>query len=231
MTNLVGLREALQNLVSAVEKADNMIDEGLSANHPAMEAARSALEQPAQSTELQSGIVSDGPVGTLRTSFPWMTEPGVNRDEPLAAEINALPERVRRWIHILESDPAAGDKWRLLEAQQNIAGLTAEIERLRNDGVPTLVISDTLRPELSADSPDGQYAAVLKEAEKGEPVNTVDLINALWWRLRNQRREIAKLHAQRKDTEHPPTAPQRGTLEPTAKATGEGADTEVSENS
>lgn len=53
-------------------------------------------------------------------------------NELLAAEINALPERVRRWIHILESnaDPA-GDKWRLLAAEQNIAGLTAEIERLR----------------------------------------------------------------------------------------------------
>lgn len=51
------------------------------------------------------------------------------------------------------------------------------------------------RPEITTDSPDCQYAAVLAEAEKGEPVNTQDLINALWWRLGNQRRELARVNA------------------------------------
>lgn len=50
--------------------------------------------------------------------------------------------------------------------------------------------------ELQSDSPDGQFAAVLQDAEKGEPINTQDLINALWWRLRNQRREIARVNEQ-----------------------------------
>ncbi len=50
----------------------------------------------------------------------------------LAAEINELPERVRQYIHDLETnaDPA-GDKWRILALEQNVSGLTAEIERLR----------------------------------------------------------------------------------------------------
>lgn len=179
MTNLVGLREALQNLVNAVEKADNMIDEGLSANHPAMEAARSALEPPAGPPRV---TLIDGPAA-----------PGMNRDELLAAEINALPERVRRWIHILESDPAAGDKWRLLEAQQNIAGLTAEVERLR-------ALTEPKRPlEFRGDSEKVECPLCAGEGSIFPP------------------------------NEHPPTAPQRGTLEPPAQAIGEGADTEVPE--
>ena len=36
--------------------------------------------------------------------------------------------------------------------------------------------------------------AILHDHDKGQPVNAQDLINALAWRVRNQRREIAKLH-------------------------------------
>lgn len=53
------------------------------------------------------------------------------------------------------------------------------------------------RGELSPDSPEGQFAAVFAQAEKGEPVNAQDLINALWWKIRNQRRELQKLNDQR----------------------------------
>lgn len=49
----------------------------------------------------------------------------------LASEINALPERVRRYIHDLETnaDPA-GDKWRILALEETVIGLQAEIKRL-----------------------------------------------------------------------------------------------------
>lgn len=52
-------------------------------------------------------------------------------------------------------------------------------------------------PELRINSPNSQFADVFAEAERGEPVNAQDLINALWWKVRNQRREIARLHAKR----------------------------------
>jgi hypothetical protein len=43
----------------------------------------------------------------------------------LAAEINALPQRVRDYIHHLETDAdPAGDKWRLAAAEENLAALT-----------------------------------------------------------------------------------------------------------
>jgi len=50
----------------------------------------------------------------------------------LSAEIKALPDHVRQYIHDLETnaDPA-GDKWRILALEQNVAGLTHDNERLR----------------------------------------------------------------------------------------------------
>jgi len=66
------------------------------------------------------------------------------------------------------------------------------------------VTSDTRGRKLDYDAPDAQYADVLREAEKGEPTNTLDLIDALWWRLRNQRREIARLHQQKRAAKLPP---------------------------
>ena len=54
--------------------------------------------------------------------------------EVLAAEINALPPRIRQYVHYLETnaDPA-GDKARLLCLTENNAGLAAEVERLRGE--------------------------------------------------------------------------------------------------
>lgn len=49
-------------------------------------------------------------------------------------------------------------------------------------------------PRLTADAPTEQYKAVLDDFEKGIPVNAQDAINALHWRVRNQTREIARLH-------------------------------------
>ena len=61
----------------------------------------------------------------------------------------------------------------------------AEIERL----------SETLTfPRITPEAPAEQLMAILHDHDKGRPVNAQDLINALAWRVRNQRREIAKLH-------------------------------------
>jgi len=51
-------------------------------------------------------------------------------------------------------------------------------------------------PRLTPDAPTDQFAAVLKDWEKGRPVNTQELVNALAWRLGNQRREISRLREQ-----------------------------------
>lgn len=52
----------------------------------------------------------------------------------LAAEINALPQRVRDFIHHLETDAdPAGDKWRLAAAEENVAGLTKVIEEMQEE--------------------------------------------------------------------------------------------------
>jgi hypothetical protein len=66
-----------------------------------------------------------------------------------------------------------------------IPRLNAEIERLKE----TLAY-----PRLTADAPTEQYKAVLHDVDKGLPVNGQDLINALWWRIANQRREINRLN-------------------------------------
>lgn len=56
----------------------------------------------------------------------------------LAAEINALPKRVRDFIHHLETDAdPAGDKWRLAAAEENVAGL-AEMLRIAEKRIEDL---------------------------------------------------------------------------------------------
>lgn len=66
-----------------------------------------------------------------------------------------------------------------------LAAAIAEIERLRE----TLTF-----PRITPEAPAEQLMAILHDHDKGRPVNAQDLINALAWRVRNQRREIAKLH-------------------------------------
>jgi len=51
-----------------------------------------------------------------------------------------------------------------------------------------------LIPLITPDAPAGFYFRVLAEHEKGDPVNTQDLINALMWRVKNQREQLARLN-------------------------------------
>ena len=60
-----------------------------------------------------------------------------------------------------------------------------EIERLRE-----VVMFPIITPESTSSA---LFLRVLSEHEKGQPVNGQDLLNALMWRVRNQRREIARL--------------------------------------
>jgi len=65
----------------------------------------------------------------------------------------------------------------------------------------------TTCPRLTPDAPTEQFQAVLHDHDKGQPVNAQDLINALMWRVRNQRHEIAKLHERlrRKQSDESPS--------------------------
>lgn len=55
-------------------------------------------------------------------------------------------------------------------------------------------------PRLTPDAPSEQYKAVLHDVDRGLPVNGQDLINALWWRIANQRREINRLNERLRST-------------------------------
>lgn len=92
------------------------------------------------------------------------------------------------------ADPLSRLRWLLDTQFINGVGLTDlqavilqavanEIERLRE-----ILTYTTLTPNAPAE----QFKAVLDAAEKGEFVNAQDLINALWWRVRNQRGELRK---------------------------------------
>lgn len=70
--------------------------------------------------------------------------------------------------------------------------MRAAREALGMDPSDTRVLPDM--PELRHDSPKTQFADVFSELDKGYPVNTQDAMNALWWKVRNQQREIARLH-------------------------------------
>jgi hypothetical protein len=61
-----------------------------------------------------------------------------------------------------------------------------EIERLREVVTFPIITPESTSPAL--------FLRVLSEHEKGQPVNGQDLINALMWRVNNQRRELARLH-------------------------------------
>lgn len=89
------------------------------------------------------------------------------------------------------------DEWAGVAAERNreIANLRSDIAQLR--GELSLAEEGLAEPELRHDSPEIQFADVYAEYEKGHPVNTQDLINAMAWKIRNQRREIAKLHQHR----------------------------------
>ncbi len=62
-----------------------------------------------------------------------------------------------------------------------------DYERLRE-----VLTIPNITPETTSAA---MFIRTLSEHEKGQPVNTQDLINALAWRVRNQKREIARLHA------------------------------------
>lgn len=71
--------------------------------------------------------------------------------------------------------------------------LLGEIERLRE-----VLTIPNITPETKSSA---MFIRTLSEHEKGQPVNTQDLINALMWRVRNQRKEIARLQAKRATVE------------------------------
>ena len=69
--------------------------------------------------------------------------------------------------------------------------LLGEVERLQE-----VLIIPNITPDTTSSA---MFIRTLSEHEKGQPVNTQDLINALMWRVKNQRREIARLQEKRTD--------------------------------
>ena len=56
-------------------------------------------------------------------------------------------------------------------------------------------VTEDVRRELGGDDvPNSQYAAVFSGMERGEAFHTLDVIDTLWWKIRNQRREISRLN-------------------------------------
>lgn len=73
-------------------------------------------------------------VAVLRWLGPTQSD-DVKTPHLLAAEINALPQRVRDYIHHLETDAdPAGDKWRLAAAEENLAALTVHMASIGAKG-------------------------------------------------------------------------------------------------
>lgn len=105
-----------------------------------------------------------------------MTEAHRSEDQHLE-----LSNFAREWLNDLrrESGGYSAEVFRHINAQAQ------EIERLRE----TLTF-----PRITPEAPVEQLMAILNDHDKGRPVNAQDLINALAWRVRNQRREISKLH-------------------------------------
>jgi hypothetical protein len=95
------------------------------------------------------------------------------------------------------SVPALGSGMYIGYLSKELREYRDEIERLRE--VLTIPL---ITPEASSSA---LFIRVLSEHEKGQPVNGQDLINALMWRIGNQRREIARLQAKRAAAE--PEAP------------------------
>ncbi len=99
---------------------------------------------------------------------------------PLASEINALPERMRKYVHDLETDcDPAGEKARIICLEENVAGLSAEIERLtreRDEAIADRDHSDALCSRFITER-DRLRAALEKIAEWTDAVAYRGLID------------------------------------------------------
>jgi len=151
------------------------------------EAHRSEEERCEKCGGTRSGAAGDCPVCD-RAARPLS-------ESKLAAVARRLRERAKSsreagWDGDAALDDQAASIIEPIPIHRDLTGKTRETPHCPSCSCST----PEPRAELSHDSPDGQFAAVLHEAEKGRPVNGQDLINALWWRVRNQRREISRLH-------------------------------------
>lgn len=93
--------------------------------------------------------------------------------------------RAKRHVVLMMSDLQSGAEQVSYVTDADAARLEAEIDRLTEIlTIPNITLDTTS---------SAMFVRTLNEHEKGLPVNTQDLINALMWRVRNQRKEIARL--------------------------------------
>lgn len=100
------------------------------------------------------------------------------------AATGMVKDEAGSWVLQSESDR--------LERHQLQNDLTAA--RLENERLQEVLTFPIITPEASSSA---LFIRTLREHEKGQPVNGQDLINALMWRVKNQRQEIARLQAKR----------------------------------
>jgi hypothetical protein len=87
----------------------------------------------------------------------------------------------REWLNDLRRESGGYSS----EVLGHINAQAAQIERLRE--VVTF-------PIITPEAPSTLHIRILAEHEKGLPVNAQDLINALMWRVKNQREQLARLN-------------------------------------
>lgn len=99
-------------------------------------------------------------------------------------DLEAIRARCSQNIAEIVDNPR--EFFRVQQILRDRADLLAEVDRLLE-----VMTIPNITPDTTSSS---MFIRTLQEHERGQPVNTQDLINALMWRVANQRREIARLH-------------------------------------
>jgi len=105
----------------------------------------------------------------------------VMNEAPTEDLVSRLLDHWTAWGSPRERDKCVNETHMAMDCKE----AADEIERLRE--VVTI-------PIITPEAPPGVYFRVLAEHEKGQPVNAQDLINALMWRVKNQREQLARLN-------------------------------------
>ena len=101
---------------------------------------------------------------------------------PITADlVSRLVDNWKAWGSPTDRDKCINETRMAMDCKE----AADEIERLREVLTIPNITPETIHPAV--------FLRTLTEHDKGQPVNTQDLINALMWRVRNQRRELARL--------------------------------------
>lgn len=156
LTALVEERDRLRAALEEITRLDTCVQSPLGPLHgmgiglghdQAARIARQALDHPA------SHAGNDDPA-------PEPTGAEGASASPLAAEVNALPPRMRQYVHdlVANADPA-GDKARLLNLEENVRAVGIENERLRAAALAAQALARTAHADPRLNSPDDELVS------------------------------------------------------------------------